>query len=93
MSKSRWTGGTVRQNLTGKIGHQRIQKISISKFFILKIFSHNLYACKGKTYNSAALIPLRSQTYKFTRCHVSIYHYVLSIIYLDKKFSNYGIYE
>ena len=71
MSKSCWTGGTVRQNLTRKIGHQQIQKILISKFFILKIFSQNLYACKRKIYNSAALIRLRSQTYNFTRCHVS----------------------
>ena len=72
MSKSRWTGRTVLQNLTRKIGHQQIQKISISKFFILKNFSQNLYACKGKIYNSAALVPLRSQTYNFTRCHVSV---------------------
>ena len=25
--------------------------------------------------------------------YIGIYHYVLSIIYLDKKFSNYGIYK
>ena len=73
MSKSRWTGRTVLQNLTRKIGHQQIQKISISKFFILKIFSQNLYACKRKIYNSAALIPLRSQTYNFTRCHINVW--------------------
>ena len=85
MSKSRWTGGTVRQNLTRKIGHQRIQKISISKFFIFKKFSQNLHTHRGKIYNSAALIPLCSQTLYFRQCQVNVSTLTKSVSELLKK--------
>ena len=34
-----------------------------------------------------------SSTSLLSKEYIGIYHYVLSIIYLDKKFSNYGIYK